>query len=124
MHTSAEVTNHGKTATSVTVKATVSDSAGASVGTSTSAATSIPPCVGAGPCKTIMVNTSSTMKDAKLWSVKSPSLYSVTVDVMDSSGKVLDTTNYSVGVRTLEYSNKGLSLNNEPVKVRGFCDHS
>ena len=38
----------------------------------------------------------------------------VTVDVMDSSsGKLLDSTNYSVGVRTLVYSNKGLTLNDE-----------
>ena len=71
-----------------------------------------------------MVNSSSTITNAKLWSVKSPSLYTVTVDVMDGSGKLLDSTNYSVGVRTLVYSNKGLSLNQEPVKVRGFCDHS
>ena len=43
---------------------------------------------------------------------------------MCAAEQVLDTTNYSVGVRTMVYSNKGLSLNNEPVKVRGFCDHS
>ena len=63
----------------------------------------------------------STIKDAKLWSVKSPTLYTVTVDVMDSSsGKLLDSTNYSVGVRTLVYSNKGLTLNDE-VQKRLFC---
>jgi hypothetical protein len=63
----------------------------------------------------------STIKDAKLWSVKSPTLYTVTVDVMDSSsGKLLDSTNYSVGVRTLVYSNKGLTLNDE-VRKRLFC---
>ena len=62
----------------------------------------------------------STIKDAKLWSVKSPTLYTVTVDVMDSSsGKLLDSTNYSVGVRTLVYSNKGLTLNDE-VRKRLF----
>ena len=65
----------------------------------------------------VMVNSSCTIANAKLWSVKSPSLYTVTVDVLDGSGKLLDSTNYSVGVRTLVYSNKGLSLNHEPVKV-------
>jgi beta-galactosidase/beta-glucuronidase len=125
MHTSAEVVNHGKAATSVTVKATITDGVtGASVGTSTSASVSIPPCSNSGPCVTVMVNSSAAIKNAKLWSVKSPSLYTVTADVVDGSGKVLDTINYSVGVRTMVYSNKGLTLNNEPVKVRGFCDHS
>ncbi len=125
MHTSAEVANHGKAATSVSVKATITDGVtGASVGTSTSASVSIPPCSGSGPCATVMVNSSAAIKNAKLWSVKSPSLYTVTVDVVEKSGKLLDTTNYSVGVRTMVYSDKGLSLNNEPVKVRGFCDHS
>lgn len=89
LHTSAEVANHGKAATTVTVKATITDGAtGASVGTSTSASVSIPPCSGTGPCVTVMVNSSTTIQNAKLWSVKSPSLYTVTVDVLDGSGKV------------------------------------
>lgn len=89
LHTSAEVANHGKAATTVTVKATITDGAtDASVGMSTSASVSIPPCSGTGPCSTVMVNSSTTIQNAKLWSVKSPSLYTVTVDVLDGSGKV------------------------------------
>ena len=37
---------------------------------------------------------------------------------------MLDSYNYSIGVRTLKYDTKGLHINGESVKVRGFCDHS
>jgi hypothetical protein len=117
--TSAEITNHGKSVDTASIRATITDSEGASVGSSTSLPISIP--VGA----TVMSNTSKALTGIKLWSVQTPTLYTVTVDVLSKLGGVLDTYNYSIGIRTLEYSaTDGLHLNGENVKVRGFCDHS
>jgi hypothetical protein len=72
--TSAEVTNHGKTASTVTVRATITDSAsGSAVGNSVS------PTVTVAPGATMVANTSKALQGLSLWSVKKPSLYTVTV---------------------------------------------
>ena len=117
MVTSAEVTNHGKASTTATVRATITDPSGTVAGTSTSAPVTV------APGATVMANTSKAMTGAKVWSVKDPALYTVVVDLLSGSD-VIDTYNYSVGVRTLKYDTKGLHVNGESVKVRAFCDHS
>ena len=118
--TSAEVTNHGTAASSVTIKATITDDAtGTVAGSSTSGAVTVP----AG--QTVVTKTSKQLADVNVWSVHSPSLYTVAVDVVSAaSGDVLDSYNYSIGIRTIAFDTKGLHLNGENVKVRGFCDHS
>ena len=117
MVTSAEVTNHGKASTTATVRATITDPSGTVAGTSTSAPVTV------APGATVMANTSKAMTGAKVWSVKDPALYTVVVDLLSGSD-VIDTYNYSVGIRTLKYDTKGLHVNGESVKVRAFCDHS
>jgi beta-galactosidase/beta-glucuronidase len=59
----------------------------------------------------------------KLWSVQSPALYDIAIEVETASG--LDSVTLTTGVRTVKFdAAKGLLLNDANVKVRGFCDHS
>ena len=128
--TSAEVTNHGKGAAGSTVllRAVVTDDAGVVVASSSSDQVTV--AQGA----TVVVNTSAPLSNVRLWSVKTPVLYTVTVSVLAATGgagggagngsAVLDEYSYKIGVRTLKYDTQGLHLNGDNVKVRGFCDHS
>lgn len=55
----------------------------------------------------------------QLWSVARPYLY--TLQVTLSSG---DMRNTSIGIRTTVWSgDRGLHMNDEHIKVRGFCSH-
>jgi beta-galactosidase/beta-glucuronidase len=70
-------------------------------------------------------NASLSVSGAKLWSVGSPHLYTLVSAVMDGSGKELDAVNTSIGIRSLKYTGAGgMFINEEHVKVRGFCDVS
>jgi beta-galactosidase/beta-glucuronidase len=68
----------------------------------------------------------------ELWSVARPHLYTVVVTVRSggnqrggSSPSALDTLNITIGARTAEFApEQGFFLNKQPVKLRGFCDHS
>ena len=112
------MSNHGKTASTVTVRATITDGGGVTAGASTSDPFTVP--IGS----TVVATTSKQLADVRVWSVQSPDLYTVTVDVLSSAGTVIDSVNYTVGVRTISFDTKGLHLNGKSVKVRGFCDHS
>ena len=69
-------------------------------------------------------NASLSVIGAKLWSIRSPSLYTLVSTVTDGAGNELDVVNTSIGIRSLKYSGQdGMFINNEHVKVRGFCDH-
>ena len=70
-------------------------------------------------------NASLSVTGAKLWSIGSPSLYTLVSTVKESSSaKELDTVNTSIGIRSLKYTGDGgMFINEEHVKVRGFCDH-
>ena len=74
---------------------------------------------------TRQLNVRATVNDAELWSVPRPFLYTLMVRVLSASGAVLDTVNVTTGIRSVHFdADKGLLLNQEPVKVRGYCDHS
>lgn len=64
--------------------------------------------------------------DAELWSVPRPYLYRlVTTVIDDQSGRVLDVVNSSIGVRSVRFdAEQGLFLNEQHVKIRGFCNHN
>ena len=77
--------------------------------------------------------TASAQSGIKFWSVRSPHLYTVTVEVVAvpagvggmGTPRVVDSTNVTTGVRTVEFNARaGLFVNRENVKMRGFCDHS
>ena len=59
----------------------------------------------------------------KLWSLEEPILYSVRT-VVRQDGKVVDEATTKCGFRTAVFDpNKGLLLNNKPVKMYGTCNH-
>jgi beta-galactosidase len=59
----------------------------------------------------------------KLWSVESPTLYTLRSEVVQD-GKSVDVTNTSFGVRTIAYTaDHGFLLNGKPVKMRGVNLH-
>lgn len=93
---------------------------GASVGTATS--TKLHVASGAEVTSRVAV----PVAKVSLWSVKTPTLYTAMVEVLDSStAHVHDAINITTGVRSVLWSSDtGMSLNGQPVKLRGFCDHS
>jgi beta-galactosidase len=61
--------------------------------------------------------------DHRLWSVDSPELYTLVVQLTDGN-KVLDEVREPFGIRTIEFSaEKGFLLNGEPVLLKGGCLH-
>ena len=64
--------------------------------------------------------------DAELWSIARPYLYRlVTTLIDDQSGRVLDVVNSSIGIRSVRFdADEGLFLNEQHVKIRGFCNHN
>ena len=59
---------------------------------------------------------------AKLWSEKTPALYTCRVSLF-KNGQQVDATEEKFGVRQLRWSNKGLFVNDRSVKLRGGCVH-
>ncbi len=64
-----------------------------------------------------------SVSDPALWSVKSPSLYTV-VNRLNVGGQTVDTYETKTGFRYLEFdAKKGFSLNGERMKINGVCLH-
>ena len=60
-----------------------------------------------------------------LWTIRAPALYTVRTRLLSASGAVLDEDNTTIGFRSLRYAaDTGFHMNEEHVKVRGFCDHN
>lgn len=58
-----------------------------------------------------------------LWSDTRPYMYTITTTVIEN-GKVIDTYNTPLGVRSFEFDHaKGFILNGQPVKIKGVCQH-
>lgn len=59
----------------------------------------------------------------KVWSLESPSLYSMVTEII-ADEKVIDRFTTPFGIRDINFDPyKGFSLNGEPVKLRGVCNH-
>ena len=64
-----------------------------------------------------------TLENPELWSVDSPLLYRVVTEI-SSEGKVTDSYETVTGLRYFAFdSEKGFSLNGEPMKILGVCNH-
>lgn len=57
-----------------------------------------------------------------LWSPDSPALYKLTCRLL-CDGKETDNHTVNIGIRSLEFSNKGMKINGKPDKFRGVCLH-
>ena len=67
---------------------------------------------------------------AKLWSIGRPHVYSLLTEVIEEQKAqdrkvVIDELNTTIGIRKIKFTaNQGFILNDEHVKIRGFCDHN
>lgn len=61
--------------------------------------------------------------NAELWSVARPYLYTLETSITTAAGS-LDAVNTSIGIRVITFdSERGMFVNEEAVKMRGFCSH-
>lgn len=119
LHCEATLENDGDAASSGSISVTVMDKDGKAVGSGKSSSASVP---SGGQS---IVSARLPISDAELWSVARPYLYTLKVDVLDDSGATVDTVNITAGIRTVRFDpDMGLHINDDQVKVRGFCDHS
>ncbi len=101
----------GKSSASLTAKAILTDASGSIIGGTTST-----------------VNSDSTsmritLRNPHLWSIDTPYLYSLNVQLLDGV-TVVDTTSVRVGIRSLHFdANHGFALNGKWMKVKGVCIH-
>lgn len=69
-------------------------------------------------------NVELTIPGAKLWSDRSPALYTVRA-TLSRDGKVRDVREESFGIRTLSWSaTEGLLVNGQPTLLKGGCFHA
>jgi beta-galactosidase/beta-glucuronidase len=69
------------------------------------------------------VKSKLTVKNARLWDINSPSLYTLKVTVTQN-GKVIDQSTVKTGFRTFTFdANKGFALNGKWMKMKGVCLH-
>jgi len=119
----------------VRVRLCVLDDSGALVGNSSTSASVVVP---AGLTHTFAdLSVPLSAGHTHLWSVQSPYLYTVAVHVYASDAAAeeqegggrqdaaaVDTVEFSAGARSVAFdADKGLFVNQQPVKLRGFCDH-
>ncbi|MCD8067594.1 MAG: DUF4982 domain-containing protein [Lachnospiraceae bacterium] len=63
------------------------------------------------------------LKEARLWSDENPALHEIRVSVSED-GSLLDSETVKTGFRTLHLdADRGLRVNDKPVKLRGACIH-
>lgn len=59
----------------------------------------------------------------KLWSAEKPNLYTLTIELIDSKGKVIEAYAPKVGFRETEIKGNAIYVNGKPVKFNGVCSH-
>jgi beta-galactosidase len=65
----------------------------------------------------------TTVKRPKQWSAEKPNLYTLTMELMDSHGKVIEAYAPKVGFRETEVKGNAIYVNGRPVKFNGVCSH-
>ena len=113
-----ELANDAETASgSTTVSATLYDPSGHIVGSSRNATEPL-------PAKTALHEltlASIHVARPELWTIRSPVLYTLVTTVATAGFVGVETVNTTVGFRELSWDHmRGLSLNGEHVKIRGF----
>ncbi len=111
------VQNDTASSQSATVASSIRDASGMEVAENTAPATA----VAAG--KTSDVAQMLMVTNPALWSLTSPTLYTV-VTTVSVAGTVVDTYTTPFGIRSFAFdANKGFTLNGESVKLNGTCNH-
>jgi hypothetical protein len=100
---------------SATLRASVADIRGQPLGSAFSA----PVLSGSNP-----VLLASSLPAPKPWSAESPSLYTLTVQLLDANNATLHVLTNDIGFRTITFSNQlGFFLNGKKIVLRGLCTH-
>lgn len=65
----------------------------------------------------------TTIRDPQLWSAETPDLYTVNLELLDATGKVLEATTQQYGFRKIEIKNNKVYINNALVLFKGANRH-
>ena len=113
IHVSVEVEKGNRNLKDLSVKASLIDAQGKNVNSKLSTFNS----------QLSTLNFQLSISNPHLWSVNTPYLYTLHVDLL-ADGKVIDQTDTRVGIRSLQFDpNRGFALNGEWMKVKGVCIH-
>jgi beta-galactosidase len=64
-----------------------------------------------------------TLDKPALWSIEDPNLYRA-VTIVEAAGNAVDEYHTRFGIRSIRFDpNQGFFLNNQPVKIKGTCNH-
>ncbi|NUO84290.1 DUF4982 domain-containing protein, partial [candidate division KSB1 bacterium] len=111
-----KVRNAAQQDRTVTLKTTILDQAGKSVGVATSRQIVPKQAV-------FEFMQSLTVHNPILWSLEAPALYRA-VSAIEAEDKPIDDDETTFGIRTFTFDvEKGFFLNNKPVKIKGVCNH-
>ena len=121
LNASVDLSNHQTTAAAgVRINATVFDAHGSVVGSSQSQALSIPAGSGSMETPYTVLLPPIAMANAQLWSVDTPVLYTLVLNVSPGG----DSVNTTFGVRLARFDpDHGFLLNERPLKIKGACNH-
>ena len=111
----------GGAALGVTVAVQLMDATGSQIGAQVTTNTTAKP----GGVTTLVMPPSLVVRNATLWSIQNPYVYTIQMRVSETkTGLLLDAVNTTVGVRVARFdAQKGFFLNGQNVKLRGFCHH-
>ncbi|NJN24573.1 MAG: hypothetical protein HC819_00500 [Cyclobacteriaceae bacterium] len=59
----------------------------------------------------------------KLWSAEKPNLYTLTIELLNGKGQVIEAYAPRVGFRETEVKGNAIYVNGQPVKFNGVCSH-
>ena len=112
-----EVQNETDAARSCRLRAGIVDGNGVTVAIAESKRLTV------GPRATVEFVHETNVTNPSLWSIEHPNLYRAIIAV-ESEMTVTDTVETSFGIRTIRFDpDKGFFLNEQPVKMKGTCNH-
>jgi beta-galactosidase len=77
----------------------------------------------APPGSSSTVNVSAEVESPAKWSAEAPKLYMLILELMDSSGEVVELLGSQVGFREVEIGDQAVLINGVPVKFNGVNSH-
>lgn len=111
-----EVSNQTTKDVSVTVNQKIVDNTGMQVTSSSDVLT-------ARSLETSKIAPVMMVKNAKMWSLESPTMYRLYTEIL-VDGKVVDSYTTRFGIRTIRFdANEGFFLNGKRVQIQGACVH-
>jgi beta-galactosidase len=116
MHVKCEVINDNAQGNNIRVKTILSDAKGKTIAQNVTADSSVSAHAFRSFSQDLAIN------DPKLWSPNSPTLYHLTVYVMNGK-QVIDSTTFRTGIRDISFKAGGFYLNGSKYLIRGTDRH-